>query len=477
MNHLTNHSFKIALTNYQDGNLAQAKDICLSIQEASPDYANARYLLGLIAQDGGDHKTAISLLNQANEKSPENTRILFQLAISNNSLGLTAEAISFYLKALSINPVMPEVLCNLGNIYQKSNQIIKAIDCYQRALNLNPSIPQVHYNLGVCYQANFQPEKAITCFRSVLRLDKNHAVALNNLGVSLSELGMIGEAIACLRKAQKINPHYSDPLFNLHAILLNPEDLSESITCLEKARQLEPDNESYHFFLGLLYDYRGENTKAQKYLINNNASPGFQADVSAWRYIKDSGQNLPAIHGHASQVLKYALQHAVVQGLILEFGVFNGKSIRLIADQVDGHVHGFDSFEGIPEDWNHENAGSYSTHHKLPDVPANVTLHPGWFNESIPKFIKNESGPVRFMNIDCDLYSSTKTVLTLFASQIVAGTVIVFDEYIGNPSWEEDEHKAFQEAATEFNWAYKMLNFSFVTKQLVVLVESVASFI
>ncbi len=477
MNSPTDKIFETALQNYQSGNLVLAKQLCLSIHDSETDFPKALYLLGLIAQDEGQHEQAIGILTQASEIHPANTQILFQLAVSHNQLGRIDKAIDFYQQAITIDPHLLEGLCNLGNLYQKRNQIKKAIDCYQRALKLHPSIIQIHYNLGVCYQANFQPEKAVECFRSVLRLDNKHVVALNNLGVCLVELGMIGEAIACLRKAQKINPNYADPLFNLHSILLNPEDLSASILCLEKALQLEPGNESYRFFLGMLHDYRGDRTNAEKYLHHDNPSPDFQADLAAWQYIKHAGKELPVIHGYSAQVFKYALQHAAVQGLVLEFGVFNGKSIRMIADMVDGPVHGFDSFEGIPEDWNHEQAGSYSAQHVLPEVPANVSLHPGWFHDSIPEFIKEESGPIRFMNIDCDLYRSTKVVLSLLAAQVVAGTVIVFDEYIGNTSWQEDEHKALTEVATEFNWVYKMIDFSFVTKQLVVLVESVVALI
>ncbi|MEJ2564948.1 MAG: hypothetical protein P8164_01615 [Gammaproteobacteria bacterium] len=50
------------------------------------------------------------------------------------------------------------------------------------------------------------------------------------------------------------------------------------------------------------------------------------------------------------------------------------------------------------------------------------------------------------MNIDCDLYSISKTVLDSLAPSIVPGTVIVFDEYVGNEHWREDVSRTFQEA-------------------------------
>jgi predicted negative regulator of RcsB-dependent stress response len=72
------------------------------------------------------------------------------------------------------------------------------------------------------------------------------------------------------------------------------------------------------------------------------------------------------------------------------------------------------------------------------------------------------------MNIDCDLYSSTKTIFDLLGHRIIPGTVIVFDEYIGYKSWKNDEFKAFQEAIAQYQWKYQVLTFSFASKQVAV---------
>ena len=138
---------------------------------------------------------------------------------------------------------------------------------------------------------------------------------------------------------------------------------------------------------------------------------------------------------------------------------------------MDQEVHGFDSFEGLPEDWHHAPKGSYSTKGVIPSVQENVILHNGWFEETLPGFVEKYQGPVRFMNIDCDIYSSTKTVLELLAKQITHGTVIVFDEYIGNETWRDDEFKAFQEAVLKYGWEYEYLCFSFMTQQVVVRIN------
>jgi len=143
----------------------------------------------------------------------------------------------------------------------------------------------------------------------------------------------------------------------------------------------------------------------------------------------------------------------------------------VISTLVDQDVYGFDSFQGLPESWHSEAKGSYSTKGVIPSVPQNVILHDGWFEETLPGFVEQHPEPVRFMNIDCDIYSSTKTVLECFAKQIIPGTVIVFDEYIGNSDWREDEFKAFQEAVLKYGWDYEYLCFSFMTKQVVVRIN------
>jgi hypothetical protein len=175
--------------------------------------------------------------------------------------------------------------------------------------------------------------------------------------------------------------------------------------------------------------------------------------------------------GSNIQAFKLALDGAAKDGLVMEFGVRFGTSIRQIADLVDQDVHGFDSFEGLPEAWHHEPKGTYSTKGVLPSVQENVFLYSGWFEETLPDFIDKHQDPVRFINIDCDIYSSTKTVLDLLSGQIGQGTVIVFDEFIGNENWREDEFKAFQEAVQTYGWAYEYLGFSFMTKQVVVRIN------
>jgi len=172
-------------------------------------------------------------------------------------------------------------------------------------------------------------------------------------------------------------------------------------------------------------------------------------------------------------LIAFSLTTVKVEGHYLEFGVFTGGTVRLIARRVgDRPVHGFDSFEGLPESWSGFNLGkgAFDLHGRLPRVPKNVRLHRGWFEDSLPAWLNANPGAVAFVHVDCDLYSATRTVLSLLADRIVPGTVIVFDEYFNFPNWEQHEYKAFQEFAAEHSVKYQYL--AFARQQVAVRIES-----
>jgi hypothetical protein len=172
-------------------------------------------------------------------------------------------------------------------------------------------------------------------------------------------------------------------------------------------------------------------------------------------------------------LLRLAAARAPADGAVLEFGVAGGDSIRLLARALPGRVlHGFDSFEGLPEDWpgRHEAKGHYAQA-TLPAVPGNVTLHKGWFDQTLPPYLTADSQPVALLHLDADLYSSTRTVLGLLAARLRAGTVIVFDEYFNHVGWRDNEFKAFHEFVAEQGLTYRYLGWSY--QQAAVVIEAV----
>ncbi|MBV9757313.1 MAG: class I SAM-dependent methyltransferase [Alphaproteobacteria bacterium] len=161
-------------------------------------------------------------------------------------------------------------------------------------------------------------------------------------------------------------------------------------------------------------------------------------------------------------LLQFALARAPQQGLVLEFGVEKGDSLRWIARHTARPVHGFDSFHGLPVDWRgtKETRGKFDQRGRLPKVPANARLHVGWFDQTIPPFLAAAAEPVALIHVDCDVYESTRTVFELVGDRIGPGAWIVFDEYFNYPGWRLHEFKAFQEWIAAAGRRYRYAGFA-----------------
>jgi hypothetical protein len=159
-------------------------------------------------------------------------------------------------------------------------------------------------------------------------------------------------------------------------------------------------------------------------------------------------RNVPLHLGQPhGELRRKAVQRAPNDGLFLEFGVYTGNWINALARYREVTFYGFDSFEGLPDPWSLVGSGHFALGGQLPKVEPNVVLIKGWFHESLPPFLAEHPEPVSFIHMDCDLYSSTTTVLNLLKPRIHPGTEIVLDDYMLEPGWERQEHKAFHDFA------------------------------
>jgi hypothetical protein len=147
-----------------------------------------------------------------------------------------------------------------------------------------------------------------------------------------------------------------------------------------------------------------------------------------------------------------AISDQILQGgLMLEFGVARGRSIRHWAQIFPTHdIYGFDGFEGIYEDWNGMPAGTFAQ--KPPRVPHNVRLVIGRFDRTLPIWSECHPGMISLLHIDCDLYSATCDIFQHLRDRIVSGTIIVFDEYWNYPGWQQHEFRAWQEQKIPYQY-------------------------
>jgi O-methyltransferase len=121
----------------------------------------------------------------------------------------------------------------------------------------------------------------------------------------------------------------------------------------------------------------------------------------------------------------------------LEFGVAGGTSFAWWVKanpHPDSLFFGFDTFEGLPEDWHFFKKGAFSF-----DIPfiddARGTFIKGLFQHTLYKFLNDygksndKSGVTRVIHLDADLYSSTLFALTRLAPYLRSGDILLFDEF------------------------------------------------
>jgi hypothetical protein len=175
-------------------------------------------------------------------------------------------------------------------------------------------------------------------------------------------------------------------------------------------------------------------------------------------------------------LLEYALSLVTVDGFHAEFGVLKGQSLTFISDRIDTVVYGFDSFEGLPDDWFlHYGRGYLSLGGEAPTLVSeqrNHRLVQGLFAEALPVFTAQVDGPAAFLHIDCDVYSSTRDVFDGLSGRIAPGTVIVLGTYLNYPGWREHQFKAFQEYVAARGVRYRYAAFAPAMFSVCVVIEA-----
>ena len=370
-----------------------------------------------------------------------------------------ASALEHLTQALAESQDDGGVAMLLGRAHLLANDPGAAIRVFEGLCRTEPERPGLAEALAGAYRRDARYADSIALVEATpVPTDQ----MLYEKAMSLNSLGEGPRALATWDALLARAPDLAAAWYGSHAPALDLSGQTEAERRLERACACPKANGKYQA-MGAAYDLltgrppRSFNRR-HAHVVESAAAllPDLDPDVR--------------LFGMAASLLRWALGQARLAGLTLEFGVRRGASLAVVAAQAGQEVHGFDSFEGLPEDWGATQRGVLTTGLALPEVADNARLHPGWFEDTLPAFLACHCGPVRFANIDSDIYSSARTVLTHLAPRIVAGTVLVFDEFIGNRSWRDDEYKAFREFAQTFAVRSRVIAVNPACKQVALLV-------
>ena len=139
----------------------------------------------------------------------------------------------------------------------------------------------------------------------------------------------------------------------------------------------------------------------------------------------------------------------------LEFGVYVGKTINFFSNYVNT-IYGFDSFEGLREDWvgTALPKGYFNLNKKIPKLNKNVIPVVGWVQDTLVPFLEENKPEINFVHLDMDTYETTKFVLTKIKPYIVRNCIIAFDDHYNFSGWEVGEYKALKETFNDNEYKY-----------------------
>lgn len=179
----------------------------------------------------------------------------------------------------------------------------------------------------------------------------------------------------------------------------------------------------------------------------------YAGDGRTIEFIKNhfTNENL-LVSGSRINLINIACRAADQKGIWAEFGVFQGGTANLISCyRENGILYEFDSFEGLPEQFDGMHIGTFSLHGDVPIFLYNVVPIKGWFEDTVPRAFGSNSEQISFLHIDCDLYSSAWTVFEGVAPFIRSGSVIVMDDFYNASINCENMMKCWQDYLAKYD--------------------------
>ncbi len=445
------------------GRMSEAVDANQTAVALFPQDAEAHNNLGVTLKELGRLSEAESSYNQAIALNPDYAEAHNNLGATLQELGRLDEAEIGFTKAIALKPDYAEAHSNLGVTLQELGRLEDSEARHNQAIALNPDYAEANYNLGVTLQQLGRLDEAESSYKKAILLKPDYAEAHSNLGITLQELGRLDEAESNFVKAITLKPDYADAFWNLHG---NQKTLHDGEYWIDKCLEADETHLKARLTKAAFSFYRGNKTDFNNLMQSELKHHPYMRSFS-WAF---SLPNLPELHLNKFYFFDAIAKKSIISKPFYEFGVWRASSFKYLL-KIFKRGFGFDTFTGLPEDWDVgngiEKAGTYSSDGNVPKIKGGEFIM-GKFEDTLPVFF-SESRPIAsVINFDADLYSSTIYALNFSKQVMDKDTILIFDEFIINESWEQDEFKALNEFCSINRFMYEVVAISFFTKQVAV---------
>ena len=234
-------SLQSAIALHHKGQLGQAESIYLQLLEIDPRNADALHLLGVIAHQTGNHKSAVDMISHAIEINPHVAMYYSNFGNALQELKQLDDAVASYDKAIELKSDFADAYYNRGNALKELKQFDAALISSDKAIELRPNFAEAYLNRGVSLEGLNQLDAAIASFDKAIDLKPDYAEAYYNRGIPLQKLKQFDTAIASYDKVIELKPDFADAYYNRGNALLELKQLDAAVASYDKAIELRSD--------------------------------------------------------------------------------------------------------------------------------------------------------------------------------------------------------------------------------------------
>jgi tetratricopeptide (TPR) repeat protein len=451
--------FELAVQNHKKNKLKIAEKFYNKVLKINPSHVNSLNNLAVIMLNLEKIQGAISCYAKLIKIDPKNKEAHYNLGVNLAKSGKGEKAKICYEKVIEIDPNNLQAYYNLGLVFKKLGEDQKAKICFEKAIEINPNYANAHNSLGNFYARIGEYLKAKSCYEKAIKIDPNYLISHYNLGMTFENLADNKNAKICYDKAIEIDPNYTHAYYNSHSLT---SEIDQALSILKRLNKIDNKYIKAKIMIAALECYKGNHDLFKDILNSSDSNHPYTRSIK-WVF---SLPKLPKIFFNRWDFFDAMIALTENSRPFYEYGVWNGSSFKYLINNLKKGF-GFDTFTGLPESWHAEPEGTYSSFGSIPKISGGKFIT-GKFEDSLPKFFSKKRPLASLINFDADLYSSTLCALN-FSNQIIdEKTILIFDEFIINDNWEQDEFKALNHFCDNFVFDYEVLAVSFYTKQVAV---------
>jgi Flp pilus assembly protein TadD len=186
------------------GRLAEAERLYEQVLAASPNFADARHMLGVLKAQQGHVREAYDLI----------------------------------APVVAANPGDALALANFGNVLSTLERLEEALSAYDRSLALNPNYAPAWLRRGNVLQLLLRYGDGLESYNRFLGFVPDHAEAWSNRGTSLQSLGRLEEALESFRRAETLDPVMAQARLNRGMCHLLMQDFASGLPLLEWRKRM-----------------------------------------------------------------------------------------------------------------------------------------------------------------------------------------------------------------------------------------------